>query len=71
VYVRLAIRDWLLKQMNARDTLDGVVVTVKLAVTEFGSKRVAQELHVLAEYLERTGRLPGWDFAQAPRKDRS
>jgi hypothetical protein len=69
--VRLAIRDWLLKQMNARDTLDGVVVTVKLAVKEFGSKRVARELHTLAEYLDRTGRLPGWDFVEVPRKGRN
>ena len=69
--MHLAIRDWLLQQMNARDTLDGVVVTVKLAVKEFGSQRVAKELHTLAEYLERTGHLPGWDFAEAPRKSRT
>jgi hypothetical protein len=48
----LQLRNWLLQQMNARDTLDGVAVTVKLAVTEFGTKKVAQELHSMAEYLE-------------------
>jgi hypothetical protein len=37
----LHLRHWLLKQMNARDTLDGVAVTVKLAVTEFGAKSCA------------------------------
>jgi hypothetical protein len=60
--VRLAIRDWLLKQMNARDSLDGVTVTVKLAVTEFGPKRVARELRSMAASLDRRGMLPGWNF---------
>jgi hypothetical protein len=60
--VRLAIRDWLLKQMNARDSLDGVSVTVKLAVTEFGPKRVARELRSMAASLDRRGMLPGWNF---------
>ncbi len=58
----LHLRNWLLKQMNARDTLDGVAVTVKLAVTEFGTKRVAQELRSWAEYLEGEGTIPGWHF---------
>jgi hypothetical protein len=60
--VRLAIRDWLLKQMNARDSLDGVTVTVKLAVCEFGPKRVARELRAMANKLEDRGSLPGWKF---------
>jgi hypothetical protein len=60
--VRLAIRNWLLKQMNARDSLDGVTVTVKLAVCEFGAKRVARELRSMAAKLEMRGTLPGWNF---------
>lgn len=60
--MRLAIRDWLLKQMNARDSLDGLTVTVKLAVTEFGPKRVARELRSMAASLECRGGLPGLNF---------
>ncbi|MGZ4818437.1 MAG: hypothetical protein ACXVZJ_07420 [Terriglobales bacterium] len=60
--MRLAIRNWLLKQMNARDSLDGVTVTVKLAVCEFGAKRVARELRSMATKLEGRGTLPGWSF---------
>ena len=60
--MRLAIRDWLLKQMNARDSLDGLTVTVKLAVTEFGPKRVARELRTMAKVLECRGGLPGLNF---------
>jgi len=60
--VALQIGQWLLKKMNARDALDGVAVTVKLAVNQFGSKTVADELRYLAEYLERTGEVPGWKF---------
>jgi len=58
----LHLRNWLLKQMNARDSLDGVSVTVKLAVTQFGTKRVAHELRSWAAYLERAGTVPGWRF---------
>jgi hypothetical protein len=57
--VALELRNWLLKQMNARDSLDGVVVTVKVAVAEFGPKQVAQRLRSLADSLERNGELPG------------
>jgi hypothetical protein len=57
-----AIREWLLQQLHANDSLDGVAVVVKLAVTEFGSKPVAQELRKLARYLETTGEVPGWKF---------
>jgi hypothetical protein len=56
------IRDWILKQMNARDAMDGVAVVVKLAVQEFGPKKVASELRRLAARLEHYGDLPGWKF---------
>ena len=48
--------------MNARDSLDGLTVTVKLAVTEFGAKRVARELRSMAASLECRGGLPGLNF---------
>lgn len=48
--------------MNARDSLDGVTMTVKLAVCEFGAKRVARELRSMAANLECRGMLPGWKF---------
>ncbi len=48
--------------MKARDSLDGVTVTVKLAVCEFGPKRVARELRSMAEWLEHRGTLPGLKF---------
>jgi hypothetical protein len=35
---------------------------VKLAVTEFGPKRVARELRSMAAPLECRGTLPGWNF---------
>lgn len=50
--------------MNARDSLDGVIVTVKLAVCEFGAKRVARELRSMASVLECRGALPGLKFDQ-------
>ncbi len=49
--------------MNARDSLDGVVVTVKVAVAEFGPQQVARRLRSLADSLERTGELPGLKLA--------
>jgi hypothetical protein len=58
----LKIRDWILQQMNARDAMDGVAVVVKLAISEFGPKKVARELHRLAVRLEQYGDLPGWKF---------
>ena len=57
-----SLKSWLLHQMNAKDALDGVAVTVKLAVSEFGSRSVARELRRLADCLERTGDVPGWKF---------
>ncbi len=62
--MRLEIRDWLLEQMNARDSLDAVAVTVKLAMAEFGPRRVARELRSMASRLELQGKLPGWKFPQ-------
>ena len=56
------IRNWLLQQMNADDPLDGIVVIVKLAVKEFGPCRVAEELRSMADHLEATDHLPGWNF---------
>ena len=56
------IRDWILQQMHATDAMDGVAVVVKLAVHEFGSKKVAGELRRLAARLEHYGDLPGWKF---------
>ncbi|HJT01672.1 MAG TPA: hypothetical protein VJ756_21440 [Terriglobales bacterium] len=68
----LSIKHWLLRQLNANDSLDGVAVTVKLAVTEYGPKPVARELRKFADSLERTGEVPGWKFpAPTPRLKRS
>ncbi|HLK34593.1 MAG TPA: hypothetical protein VKT29_15975 [Terriglobales bacterium] len=68
----LSIKHWLLRQLNANDSLDGVAVTVKLAVTEYGPKPVARELRKFADSLERTGEVPGWKFpAPIPRLKRS
>jgi len=64
--VALSIKHWLLRQLNANDSLDGVAVTVKLAVTEYGPKPVARELRKFADLLERTGEVPGWKFPAAP-----
>jgi len=60
-----SIRSWLLKQLNADDMLDAVVLTVKLATREFGRKRVAQELRRMAESLEKTGDVRGWSFPRS------
>ena len=57
-----SFKNWLLRQLNANDALDGIDVTVKFAVTELGSKTVVRELRRLADYLERTGEVPGWKF---------
>jgi hypothetical protein len=66
-----AIRKWLTKQLHANNSLEGVAVVVKLAVTEFGSKAVARELRQLARSLEQTGEIPGWKFPAASDKTRS
>ena len=64
-----AIRNWLLRQLNSKDVLDGVTVTVKLAVEEIGAKTVASELRRIAKQLEKTGKVPGWRFPQRTRKE--
>ncbi|MGE5204745.1 MAG: hypothetical protein ACM3PW_03955, partial [Chlamydiota bacterium] len=70
--VPLSIKHWLLRQLNANDSLDGVAVTVKLAVAEYGPKPVARELRKFADSLERTGEVPGWKFpASSSRLKRS
>ncbi len=66
-----AIRKWLIQQLHANNSLDGVAVIVKLAVTEFGSKAVARELRQLARCLEKTGEVPGWKFPGASEKTRT
>ena len=58
----LSIKHWLLRQLNANDSFDGVAVTVKLAVAEYGPKPVARELRKFADCLERTGQVRGWKF---------
>ncbi len=59
------IRNWILQQMNARDPMDGVAVVVKLAVQEFGPKKVASELRRIAGRLDHYGDLPGWKFPRS------
>jgi len=56
------IRDWLLRQLNSRDVLDGVSVTIRLAVAELGPAKVAQELRRMTKQLDRTGNVTGWNF---------
>lgn len=57
-----SVTKWLLEQLHARDSLDAVAITVKLAVQEMGSERVAEELRGLADYLDDKGNVPGWTF---------
>jgi hypothetical protein len=66
-----AIRKWLTQQLHANNSLDGVAVIVKLAVTEFGSKAVARQLRQLARCLEQTGEVPGWKFPATSDKNKS
>ncbi len=65
----LVIQNWLLKQLNATDALDAVAVTVKLAVRQFGTKKVAKELHRLALHLEKNDTVSGWNFPKKPGQD--
>lgn len=51
----MSLMDWIWKQLNARDALDGMAVVIGAAVHDLGAKRVAEELRRLADYLERTG----------------
>jgi hypothetical protein len=61
----MKIHSWLLKQLYADDALDAVAVTVKLAVAEFGCKRVAEELRRIAMSLERSGNVQGLSFPKS------
>lgn len=58
----LNIQHWLLRQMNSHDSLDAVAVTVKLAIRQFGNKKVARELRRFATCIEQNGELPGLEF---------
>jgi hypothetical protein len=60
----LTVQRWLLKQLNANNGLDAVRVTIKCAVRQFGTKRVAEELRMLADHLEKSGTVSGWNFPQ-------
>jgi hypothetical protein len=51
----MSLMNWIWRQLNARDALDGMAVVIGAAVEDLGAKRVAQELRRLADYLERTG----------------
>ena len=51
----VVVRRPLLKQLNTNDTLDAVVLTVKLAVSDKGKRKVARELRRMADRLEKTG----------------
>ena len=51
----MSVMNWIWRQLNARDALDGMAVVIGAAVEDLGAKRVAQELRRLADYLERTG----------------
>lgn len=55
--MKVAIRRWLLQQLNTNDTLDAVALTVKLAVSDKGNKKVAKELRQMADSLEKTGNI--------------
>ena len=57
-----AIRNWLLRQLNSKNVLDGVTVIIKVAVEELGARTVASELRRIAKHLEKTGNVPGWRF---------
>jgi hypothetical protein len=61
----MAVRSWLLKQLNTNDALDAVVLTVKLAVSDKGKKKVARELRRMADRLEKTGSIRGWSFPKS------
>jgi hypothetical protein len=64
-----AIRNWLLRQLNSKNVLDGVTVTVKVAVEELGARTVASELRRIAKHLEKTGNMPGWRFPKRTREE--
>jgi len=61
----VVVRRWLLKQLNTNDTLDAVVLTVKLAVSDKGKKKVARELRRMADRLEKTGSVRDWSLPKS------
>lgn len=64
--MRVAIRRWLLKQLNTNDTLDALALVVKLAASDKGNKKVAKELRQMADSLEKKkGNIQGWSFPKS------
>ena len=61
----VVVRRRLLKQLNTNDTLDAVVLTVKLAVSDKGKKKVARELRRMADRLEKTGSVRDWSLPKS------
>ncbi|HKS76605.1 MAG TPA: hypothetical protein VJQ82_25550 [Terriglobales bacterium] len=61
----VAIHNWLLKQLNTRDSLDALILVVKIAVSDKGKKQVAKELRRMADSLDRTGDIRGGQFPQS------
>jgi len=61
----VAIRKWLLKQLNTNDTLDALALVVKIAVSDKGKTRVAKDLRRMADSLESTGSIRGWSFPKS------
>jgi hypothetical protein len=56
-------------KLNSKNVLDGVTVTVKVAVEELGARTVACELRRIAKHLEKTGNVPGWRFPKRTRAE--
>jgi len=63
--VGVVVRRPLLKQLNTNDTLDAVVLTVKLAVSDKGKRKVARELRRMADRLEKTGSVRDWSLPKS------
>jgi hypothetical protein len=61
----VAIRRWLLKQLNTNDTFDALALVVKITVTDKGKTKVARELRRMADSLESTGDIRGWNFPKS------
>jgi len=58
----VAIRSWFLKQLHTKDTLDALAVSVKIAVSDKGRKKVAKELRLMADCLDKAGSVRGWSI---------
>jgi hypothetical protein len=61
----VAIRRWFLKQLHTKDTLDALAVSVTIAVSDKGTKKVAKELRLMADGLDKTGSVRGWSFPKS------